>query len=95
MDKMSFVHPTYTSMGPYFSIGMDYLIAFHAFTFFEVMVVRNQRFGTFGPFHFETDSTFIQWTKYLLCIIYTPQWVHIYPLERIILLHFKLLHFLS
>jgi hypothetical protein len=34
MDKMSFVHPIYTSMGPYLSIGMDYLIAFHAFTFF-------------------------------------------------------------
>ena len=34
MDKMSFVHPTYTPMGPYLSIGMDYLIAFHAFTLF-------------------------------------------------------------
>jgi hypothetical protein len=71
-------------MGQYLSIGMGYLIAFHAYTFFEVMVVRNQRFGTFGPFRLKTDSTFIQWTKYLLCIIYTPQWVHIYPLEWII-----------
>jgi hypothetical protein len=34
MDKISFVHPIYTSMGPYLSIVMDYLIAFHAFTFF-------------------------------------------------------------
>jgi hypothetical protein len=34
MDKISFVHPIYTSMGPYLSIGMDYLIAFHAFKFF-------------------------------------------------------------
>ena len=34
MDKISFVHPIYTPMGPYLSIGMDYLIAFHAFTFF-------------------------------------------------------------
>ena len=84
MDKMSFVHPTYTSMGPYLSIGMDYLIAFYAFTFFEVIVVRNQHFGTFGPFRLETDSQPIQLTKYLLCILFTPQWVHIYPLEWVI-----------
>jgi hypothetical protein len=84
MHKVSFVHPIYTSMGPYLSIGMDYLIAFHAFTFFEVMVVRNQRFGTFGPFHLETDSPPVELTKYLLCILFTPQWVHIYPLEWII-----------
>jgi hypothetical protein len=34
MDKISFVHPIYTPINPYLSIGMDYLIAFHAFTFF-------------------------------------------------------------
>jgi hypothetical protein len=60
---------------------------------FEVMVVRNQRFGTFSPFHLEINSPQIQWTKYLLCILFTPQWVHIYPLEWIIWLHFMLLHF--
>ena len=71
-------------MGPYLSIGMDYLILFHAFKVFEVMVVRNQRFGPFSPFHLETDSAPVQLTKYLLFILFTPQWVHIYSLEWII-----------
>ena len=92
INKISFVHPIYTPMGPYLSIGMDYLIAFHAFKFFEVMVVRNQCFGTFSPFRLKTDSPLVQLTKYLLCILFTPQWVHIYPLEWIIWLHFMTLH---
>ena len=58
------------------------------------MVVRNQRFGPFSLFHLETDSPPVQLTKYLLFILFTPQWVHIYPLEWVIWLHFMLLHFL-
>ena len=63
INKISFVHPIYTPMGPYLSIGMGYLISFHAFTFFEVMVVRNQRFGTFSPFRLKTNSPPVQLTK--------------------------------
>ena len=75
---------------------LEWIIWLHFMTLhcFDEMVVRNQRFGTFSPIHLEINFPLIQWTKYLLCILLTPQWVHIYPLEWIIWLHFMVLHFL-
>ena len=74
---------------------LEWIIWLHFMTLhcFDEMVVRNQHFGTFSPFHLEINSLRIQWTKYLLSILFAPQWVHIYPLEWIIWLHFMLLHF--